>query len=178
MFVVVNFDALTRASSFRIERRRAECRIRSWEVWDTKSPAVCRRVDVYACYLRHWVKTIYWMTSLTQTDTGLWTVSEEIVIIATAISKWTYLMNHAIKYVLFLTSQFLMQWNFYTLYKQIFISIIIVISFFTSGCYLCPIWLAALSNIKHWSFMWLNARHVTFIDIILHTFRLRFLRST
>ena len=43
MFVAVNFDALAHASDFRIERRQvvsfAECRIRSWEVWDTKSPA-------------------------------------------------------------------------------------------------------------------------------------------
>ena len=43
MFVGVNFDALAQASDFRIERRQvvsfAECRIRSWAVWDTESPA-------------------------------------------------------------------------------------------------------------------------------------------
>ena len=43
MFVVANFDAMSQASDFRIQRRQvvfpAECRIRSWEVWDTKSPA-------------------------------------------------------------------------------------------------------------------------------------------
>ena len=45
MFVVVNYHALAQATNFLIARRKlsssGECRIGSWEVWDTKSSADC-----------------------------------------------------------------------------------------------------------------------------------------